>query len=380
MTGFAECEFVSIRVSVIYLIALFFHLASRASFACVFAVKLWHYADKQHQRKQTLENEIPALVNAGEIEPNTLVWSEGMKDWAPANEVLPEAFSGRSEAGGPPPLPRLAGGDVVAGRGRCHEVDYEIFGDDMQIVEVELDPGETVVAEAGAMNYLEDGISFEAKMGDGSEANSGILGRLLSVGKRALTGEGIFMTHFTHTGRINKRRVAFAAPYPGKIVPLNLAEMGNEIVCQKDAFLCAAFGTRVSIAFNRRLGAGFFGGEGFILQKLQGDGMAFIHAGGTVIRRELKGETLRVDTGCLVAFTSGVTYDIERAGNLKSMFFGGEGLFLATLRGHGTVFLQSLPFSRMADRILAHAPSRGGDAQGEGSVLGGLGRLLDGDN
>ncbi len=361
-------------------IALKIRLVGHESFACVVAVKLWHYADKQHQRKQILENEIPALVNAGEIDGNTLMWSEGMADWTPAKMVLPEAFADGSKAGGPPPLPRMGGkGGGVPGAGRCHEVDYEILGDDMQIVEVELDPGETVVAEAGAMNYLEDGISFEAKMGDGSDADSGIMGKLLAVGKRALTGEGIFMTHFTHTSGIGKRRVAFAAPYPGKIVPLNLAEIGNEIVCQKDAFLCAAFGTRVTIAFNRRLGAGFFGGEGFILQRLQGDGMAFIHAGGTIIRRELKGETLRVDTGCLVAFTSGITYDIERAGNLKSMFFGGEGLFLATLRGHGTIFLQSLPFSRMADRILAHAPSRGGSSQGEGSVLGGLGRLLDGD-
>jgi uncharacterized protein (TIGR00266 family) len=360
---------------------LYFRLVGCESFAFVFAVKLWHYADKQHQSKQTLENEIPALVNAGVIDGDTLMWSEGMTDWIPAKLALPEVFVDRSRVGGgPPPLPRIPGRVAAAGSGRCHEVDYEIFGDDMQIVEVELDPGETVVAEAGAMNYFDDGITFEAKMGDGSEANSGIMGMLLSAGKRALTGEGIFMTHFTHTRGAGKRRVAFAAPYPGKIVPLNLAELGNEIVCQKDAFLCAAFGTRVSIAFNRRLGTGFFGGEGFILQKLQGDGMAFIHAGGTVIRRELKGETLRVDTGCLVAFTSGINYDIERAGNLKSMFFGGEGLFLATLRGQGTVFLQSLPFSRMADRILAHAPSRGGSSQGEGSVLGGLGRLLDGDN
>ncbi len=378
MTGFTEIICFDLR-GLIAETAQKFRLVENDSFACVFAVKLWHYADKQHQRKQTLENEIPALVNAGEIDENSLMWSEGMTDWTPAKVALPEAFPGRSETGGPPPLPRFEAIAGVSGPGRCHEVDYEIFGDDMQIVEVELDPGETVVAEAGAMNYLEDGISFEAKMGDGSDADSGILGKLMAVGKRALTGEGIFMTHFTHTSGKGKRRVAFAAPYPGKIVPLNLAEVGNEIVCQKDAFLCAAFGTRVTIAFNRRLGAGFFGGEGFILQRLEGDGMAFIHAGGTIIRRELKGETMRVDTGCLVAFTSGITYDIERAGNLKSMFFGGEGLFLATLRGYGTVFLQSLPFSRMADRILAHAPSRGGASQGEGSVLGGLGRLLDGD-
>lgn len=257
---------------------------------------------------------------------------------------------------------------------QCHEVDYEIFGDDMQIVEVELDPNETVIAEAGAMNYMEDGISFVSKMGDGSTPTQGMMGALLNVGKRVLTGESIFLTHFSNTGH-GKRRVAFAAPYPGKIIPMDMAEMGGELLCQKDAFLCAAFGTRTDIAFQKRLGAGFFGGEGFILQRLHGDGMAFIHAGGTLIRRDLRaGEVLRVDTGCIAAFTAGVDYDIERAGNLKSMVFGGEGLFLATLRGPGTVFLQSLPFSRLADRVL-RAGSIGGN-KGEGSVLGGLGDLF----
>jgi uncharacterized protein (TIGR00266 family) len=202
---------------------------------------------------------------------------------------------------------------------------------------------------------------------------------LLNVGKRLLTGESIFMTHFTNhgTGRSN---VAFAAPYPGKIIPVDLTQVGGRIICQKDSFLCAAYGTEVTIAFNKRLGAGFFGGEGFILQQLRGDGLAFVHAGGTVVRKELRGETLRVDTGCIVGFAGNIDYDIERAGNLKSMFFGGEGLFLATLRGTGTVWLQSLPFSRLADRILAHAPSAGGRGREEGSVLGGLGRMLDGDN
>jgi uncharacterized protein (AIM24 family) len=214
-------------------------------------------------------------------------------------------------------------------------------------------------------------------MGDGSEANSGLMGRLMQVGKRVLTGESIFMTHFTNAGT-GKRRVAFAAPYPGKIIPLRLNQIGGVFICQKDSFLCAALGTRVSIRFNKKLGAGFFGGEGFILQELRGDGLALVHAGGTVIRKELAGETLLVDTGCIVGFTEGIDYDIQRAGNLKSMFFGGEGLFLATLRGTGTVYLQSLPFSRLADRIIAHAPSQGGNAQGEGSVLGGLGRLIDG--
>ena len=261
---------------------------------------------------------------------------------------------------------------------RCHEVDYEIIGDDMQMVEVELDPGETVIAEAGAMNYLEEGINFEARMGDGSEANDGLMGKLLGAGKRMLTGESLFMTHFTNQGS-GKRRVAFASPYPGKIVPLNMAEIGGEITCQKDAFLAAALGTKVSITFTKKLGAGFFGGEGFILQKLEGDGMAFIHACGTIVERELKGETLRLDTGCLVAFSPGIEYSIERAGNLKSMFFGGEGLFLATLRGTGKVWIQSLPFSRMADRILRSAPSAGGSRKGEGSILGVVGDLIDGD-
>ena len=247
---------------------------------------------------------------------------------------------------------------------KCHEVDYTIIGDDMQMVQVELDPGETVIAEAGAMNYMEPDIEFEARMGDGSEAESGFMGKLFGAGKRALTGESIFMTHFSNRGGV-KRHVAFAAPYPGKIIPMDMGKMGGEILCQKDAFLCAASGTRVGIAFQRRLGAGFFGGEGFILQRLQGDGMVFIHASGTMVERQLQGETLRVDTGCLVAFESTVDYSIERAGNLKSMFFGGEGLFLATLSGHGRVWVQSLPFSRLADRILAHAPKAGGADKGE---------------
>ena len=262
---------------------------------------------------------------------------------------------------------------------KCHKVDYKVIGDDIQIVEVELDPGETVIAEAGAMNYMDDGITFEAKMGDGSKPNGGLFGKLMDAGKRALTGESIFLTHFTNTGS-GKKSVAFAAPYPGKIIPIDMTKVNGELLCQKDAFLCAALGTEVGIAFAKRLGAGFFGGEGFILQRLQGDGMAFVHAGGTVIKKNLKNDIIRVDTGCIVAFTSGINYDIERAGGLKSMFFGGEGMFLATLRGTGVVLLQSLPFSRMADRILQHAPSAGGNRKGEGSILGGLGGMLDGDN
>ena len=260
---------------------------------------------------------------------------------------------------------------------KCHEVDYKIIGDDMQVVEVELDPSETVIAEAGAMNYLQPEITFETKMGDGSRPEKGFLDKMFSAGKRVLTGESIFMTHFTNSGS-DKNRAAFASPYPGKIIALDMSKINNEITCQKDAFLCAALGTEVSITFNKKLGAGFFGGEGFILQKLRGDGMAFLHACGTIIKKELNNEKLLVDTGCLVAFTNGISYDIQRTGNLKSMFFSGEGFFLATLEGTGTVYLQSLPFSRLANRIIASAPNMGGKRKGEGSVLGIVGDMIDG--
>ncbi len=254
-----------------------------------------------------------------------------------------------------------------------HEVDFQIYGDDMQFVEIELDPAETVIAEAGAMMYLEDGINFESVMGDGSTPDEGLFGKLKGAGKRALTGESLFMTHFTNEGS-SKARVAFAAPYPGKIVPVDLSSVGGRLICQKDAFLCAAKGTKVGIAFNKKIGAGFFGGEGFILQDLQGDGLVFIHAGGTVVERRLDGNSLRVDTGCLVAFEPGVSYDIARAGKLKSQVFGGEGLFMATLQGTGRVWVQSLPFSRLADRI---APFGGGSGQGEGSLIGGLSNVFE---
>jgi uncharacterized protein (TIGR00266 family) len=246
----------------------------------------------------------------------------------------------------------------------AHKVDYEIIGQSMQVVEVELDPGEVVIAEAGAMTYIEQDIAFETKLGDGSDPDQGFMGKLFSAGKRMFTGESLFMTHFRNDGQ-TKRRAAFAAPYPGTIVPVNLAECGEELLCQKDSFLCAALGTKVDIAFNKKLGAGFFGGEGFILEKLQGNGVAFMHAGGTVIEKQLNGETLRVDTGCLVGFTSGIDYDIALNKGLKSMLFGGEGAFIATLSGEGKVWLQSLPFSRLADAVLAHAPKQGGVEKGE---------------
>ena len=337
-------------------------------------MKTWNYSITANQHETAQETELPNLVTGGILDKSTLVWTDGMAAWEPAGKALPHLFATDAVTAGPPPLPATP----AAASKRSHEIDFEIHGDDLQMVEVELDPGETVIAEAGGMCFMEENIEFETRMGDGSSPGGGFFGALKSVGKRVLTGESLFMTHFTNRGG-QKRKVAFAAPYPGKIIPLDLAKLGGEIICEKDAFLCAALGTSVGIAFNKKLGAGLFGGEGFILQRLQGDGLAFVHAGGTIIRRDLKGETLRVDTGCLVAMTAGVQYDIQRAGNLKSMIFGGEGLFLATLRGHGTVWLQSLPFSRLADRILANAPSSGGKATGEGSVLGGLGRLLDGD-
>jgi uncharacterized protein (TIGR00266 family) len=252
-------------------------------------------------------------------------------------------------------------------------IDYRIIGGDIQIVEVELDPNETVVAEAGAMLYMEDGIFFETKMGDGSNPSQGFFGKLLSAGSRLITGESLFMTHFQNRGG-RKSRVAFAPSFPGTIMPVNLAEMtGNTLIVQKDAFLCAALGTKISMHFNKKLGAGLFGGEGFILQKLEGDGMAFVHAGGTVIERYLDGESLRVDTGCIVAFEPSVSYDIQRAGNLKSMFLGGEGLFLATLSGRGKVWLQSMPFSKLAQTIV----SSGGHASSGGASI--VGNLLGGD-
>ncbi len=259
-----------------------------------------------------------------------------------------------------------------------HVVDYTIHGDDLQFVEIELDPGETVIGEAGAMMYMKDGIEFETKMGDGAEPDQGLWGKLKDAGKRAITQESVFLTHFTHRGG-GKSHVAFSAEFPGKIIPVDLAQLGGAVIVQKDAFLCAALGTKIDIELQRKLGTGFFGGEGFILQRLTGDGMAFLSVGGSVIEHQLTGDGLRVDTGCLVAMEPGIDYSIERAGNLKSMVLGGEGLFLASLSGHGRVWLQSLPFSRLANRILANAPAAGGSSSGEGSLLGGLANALEKD-
>ncbi|MCY3539329.1 MAG: TIGR00266 family protein [bacterium] len=239
---------------------------------------------------------------------------------------------------------------------RSDEVDYRISGDDLQFVEVDLDPGEIVIAESGAMMFMEEGISFEVKLGDGSEPNQSTWGKLKSAGKRALSGESIFLGHYTNQGS-GRRTVSFAASYPGKIVALDLGQLGGRIRAQKEAFLCAARGTKLDISFNRKLGAGFFGGEGFILQDISGDGMAFLHAGGTIVEKRLVGETLRIDTGCVVAFEPQVEFSIERAGRASSMLFGGEGLFLATLSGTGRVWLQSLPFNKLVDQVISRIPS-----------------------
>ena len=275
---------------------------------------------------------------------------------------------------------RLATGEDVP-MPDMHEIDYKIFGEDLQFVEVELDPNEATVAEAGGMMYMEDGIEMETIFGDGSkQSQGGFLGALMGAGKRLLTGESLFMTVFLNRSG-QKKRLAFGAPYPGKIVAIHLAEIGGELIAQKDSFLAAAKGVSIGIAFQRKLGVGLFGGEGFIMQRLQGDGWAFVHAGGTLQERTLApGEILRVDTGCIVGFQPSVSYDIQYVGKVKSALFGGEGLFFATLQGPGRIWLQSLPLSRMANRIIAAVPGIGRGGREEGSILGGLGGLLDGDN
>ncbi len=262
----------------------------------------------------------------------------------------------------------------------AHDIEYTFIGEEMQAIEIKLDPQETVVAEAGSMMMMDEGIKMDTIFGDGSSVKRSVFDSVLSAGKRLLTGEGLFMTTYTNMGSDVKRAV-FASPYPGKIIALDLHQEKGKVICQKDAFLCAAKGVSVSLEFRRKLGTGFFGGEGFIMQKLEGDGLVFLHAGGTIIEKELKiGESLKIDTGCLVGFTQGVQYDIEFIGGLRNTFFGGEGVFLAKLVGPGKVFVQSLPFSRLADRVIASAPTRGGKRRGEGSLLGEIGNILDGDN
>jgi len=260
---------------------------------------------------------------------------------------------------------------------RNHEIEYKIYGEEMQYVEVELDPEETAIAESGSFMFMDDGIQMQTIFGDGSgQQSGGLLGKLMSAGKRVLTGESLFMTAFTNIGQ-GKKKVSFASPYPGKIIFLDLRELGGKIICQKDSFLCAAKGVSIGIALQRRLGTGLFGGEGFIMQKLEGDGLAFMHAGGHVFERNLApGEVIKVDTGCIVAYTQDINFDIQFVGGIKNTIFGGEGLFFATLRGPGKVWLQTLPISRLASRILAYGTIK---RKEEGSILGGIGNLLDGD-
>lgn len=327
----------------------------------------WYYAESGQAvgplTLEALQAKLSALQGG-----DTLVFGPGVSTWTAAKHIA--ALRGvAADEGVRPPVPK--------GR-RADEIDYQIFGDDMQFVEVHLDPGETVVAEAGAMMYMTDGIRMETRFGDPSQQGQSVFGKLMSAGKRMLTGESLFMTTFTCEGS-GKHRVAFAAPYPGKIIPADLSQLGGELLCQKDSFLCAARGVSIGIAFTKRLGAGLFGGEGFILQRLTGDGLAFVHAGGTLCQRRLQaGETLRVDTGCIVAFQPQIQYDIKFVGGIKNTLFGGEGLFFATLTGPGDVWLQSLPFARLADRIHATGGAVG-KRTGEGSILGGLGKILDGD-
>jgi uncharacterized protein (TIGR00266 family) len=336
----------------------------------------YYLAINGQQQGPYTTDQIIAMVREGTVNAGTLAFTRGMATWTPIAHI-PElrAFVTPSGTGVlPPPVP--AGGGIYGKR--SHEIDFEVFGDDLQFVEITLDPNETVIAEAGSMMYMSNGVQMETQMGDGSRPNAGFMDKLMQVGKRVLTGESLFMTAFTARGAV-RDKVAFAAPYPGKIVPMDLSELGGKMICQKESFLCAAKGTAIGIEFTRRIGAGFFGGEGFILQSLTGDGLAFVHAGGTIIEKNLNaGETLRVDTGCLVAFQPSISYDIQFVGGFKNTLFGGEGLFFATLSGPGRVYLQSLPFSRLADRIFAAAPRAGGRRHEEGSVLGNLGHLLDG--
>jgi uncharacterized protein (TIGR00266 family) len=323
----------------------------------------WYYVDKNGQTVGPVgREELISALRTGPG-PSTLVWGPGVPEWTEARHVVSLGV-GASRVTAPPRITKTR---------RADEVDYEIFGDDMQFVEITLDPDEVVVAEAGGMMYMSNGIQMQTVFGDPSK-EQGFLGKLFDAGKRMVTGESLFLTTF---GAVSNQReqVAFAAPYPGKIIPMHLDELGGELICQKDAFLCAARGVQIGIAFQKRILAGLFGGEGFILQRLTGDGMAFVHAGGTIHRRDLApGERLRLDTGCLVAFQPSVQYDIQMTGGIRNAVFGGEGLFLATLDGPGTIWVQSLPFTRLAGRILANIGPKG---KGEGSVLGGLSNIFE---
>ncbi len=304
---------------------------------------------------------------------NGLCWRQGYAEWLPISQSAELVDEVGSSAPAPLPPP-------VRGRTSADEIDYRIFGEDMQYVEIELDPGESAVAEAGSMMFKESAVKMETVFGDGSHAQSGgFFDKLVGAGKRLLTGESLFTTVFTHAGRTGKAKVGFAAPYPGTIIPLHLSNFNGRLICQKDSFLCAAKGVQIGIYFQKKILTGLFGGEGFIMQKLEGDGLVFIHAGGTIREHQLQaGESIQVDTGCLVALTDTVNFDLQKAGNIKSMIFGGEGIFFANLTGPGHIWMQSLPFSRMAGRMLAAGSGVGGGRE-EGSILGGFGSLLSGD-
>jgi uncharacterized protein (TIGR00266 family) len=332
----------------------------------------WYMAVGGQQVGPVSEQDIVNNIKNGSVDAQTLVFVAGMDNWTPLKDV--PKFQAHLGPLAPPPAPAARRADVI---------DYRIEGEDIQFVEVELDPGESVVAEAGALMYMTAGIQMQTIFGDGSaQQGKGIMGALLGAGRRVLTGESLFMTVFTAQGG-RREKVAFAAPFPGRILPMDLPTLGGELICQKDSFLCAAKGVSISIAFQKKIGVGLFGGEGFIMQRLQGDGLLFVHAGGMLTQMQLgPGETLRVDTGCLVALQPSVSYDVQFVGSVKTAIFGGEGIFFATLTGPGHVWLQSLPFSRLADRIYKAAPQTGGSRKGEGSVLdavGGLGNLIDGD-
>jgi uncharacterized protein (TIGR00266 family) len=338
----------------------------------------WFMAIGGHQIGPVSAAEIVSNITNGSASADTLVFTAGMADWTKLKDVPKFAAHFRASGAAPPPMPGAAGR-------KAHEIDFQIYGAEMQFVEVELDPGESAVAEAGVMMYMSRGIQMETIFGDGSGQNAGggVWGALMGAGKRLITGESLFMTVFTNGGQ-GKQRVAFAAPYAGKILPMDLKTLGGELICQKDSFLCAARGVALGIAFQKKIGVGLFGGEGFIMQRLQGDGLCFVHAGGTIHTIDLKaGEDLRVDTGCLVALQPSVSYEIEFVGKVKTALFGGEGIFFAALKGPGRVWLQSLPLSRLADRIARAMPRVGGSTVDEGSVLnkalGGLGGIISGD-
>lgn len=327
----------------------------------------WYVAVAGESQGPFSQQQILTGLKSGSYDQTTMVWRDGFSDWMPIRQV--SELHSPSAAQGPP---------SPAGQ-RAHEIDYKIFGHEMQFVEIELDPNESAVAEAGAMMYMSDAIQMSTVFGDGSHQSGrgGLFDKMLGAGKRLITGESLFITVFTFTGQ-GKGRVAFASPYPGKIIPLDLKSYQGRIICQKDAFLCAAKGVAIGVAFQKKIGAALFGGEGFIMQQLDGDGLIFVHAGGTIVEKELAaGESLRVDTGCLVAMTRTVNYDIQFVGDVKSAIFGGEGFFFATLQGPGHVWLQSLPFSRLAGRIWESAPQAGGRGTGEGSVLGGFANLFE---